>query len=216
MILMLEDFDLASPTPHHLETLAAIATGPLAKQIESSGGRLMAAWLCNAEALFRVTQVVAFQDPGAFLAYRQAGKKEVLTELESIAPRRNAQLFVAAGAALQESFERAIAASQRAEAKKKHTLALLDVVADRLAELVQRNEGGVKMGLPLVTTLTPLTGPYNRVINIWKGDLNEPGYQPPAFYESIGFGQAWWAWIREVAPRERLLTVSMLPHSPLQ
>ena len=221
MIYLFETLKLKTATPRQLETWIALAKEQIVPLYQQHGARLMAAWICSADTLFQVTQVVELEQPESFwkLPRSPIESKEgkiLESELDSVAPERTKQLFETPGSAFSESFHTAVRESQDSELKQKYSVAILGVVHDQMNGLFKRNEEALAIGMPLVTTLKSMTGRQNQVVNIWKGDFNEPGYQPPEFFDSIGFVEDWWNWIRSVAPEERLLTVSMLPYSPLQ
>ena len=181
----------------------------------------MAAWLCNAVTLFQVTHVVELENLESYwkLTRSPIESQEGIaleSELNSIAPERYRQLFETPGPVFSKSFHDAILESQNSDSNQKYSVAILEVVYDQMPGLFKRNEGAIAIGMPLVTTLKSITGRQNQVINIWKGDFNAPGYQPPEYFDSIGFNEEWWNWIRSVAPQEQLLTVAMLPYSALR
>ena len=220
MIYLYETMQLSNATPVHLEQWIQFAREHLLPWYTKHGGRIMAAWICNAETLFQITQLVEFNDQVKAMAFLANSAEDDVTincnvTMNNIAPLRERQIFTSPSPAFSESLHRAILECSQEE-NSKFSIAQLETVYDQLAGLIQRNEGAIAAGMPLVTTLVSATGGQNRVINIWKTDFNEPGYQPPEFYEAIGFGEDWWTWIRSVAPQERLWTVSMLPYSPLQ
>lgn len=221
MIYLYETLKLKTATPRQLETLSCMAQEKMLPLYKKGGGHFMAAWVCNARHLFEVTQITELEDLGQYRQFHERifesnESKEFLDRLNAIAPERESHLYAAPGAVFSASFNHAIEENQHSTENERYTVAQLEVVHHQWPSLVQRNEGAIAAGMPLVTTLKSITGKQNRVINIWKGDFNAPGYQPPEFYDSIGFVEEWWTWIRQVAPQERLLTVSMLPYSPLQ
>lgn len=221
MIYLIESLKLKTATPRQLETWIALAKDQMIPLYQEYGARLMAAWICNADTMFQVTQVFEFDRPESYwnLNSSPMESKDGLrleAELDSVTPERTRQLFETPGAAFSKSFHDAIAESQHNESFQKYSVAILEVVHDQMPELLKRNEEAIAIGMPLVTTLKSVTGRQNQVVNIWKGDFNAPGYQPPEYFDAIGFTEEWWNWVRSVAPQERLLTVSMLPYAPLQ
>ena len=221
MIYLIETLKLKTATSRQLEALIALAKDQIIPLYQKHGARLMAAWFCNAVTLFQVTHVVELEHPESYWKLSrspfESGEGDVLeSELNSIAPERCRQLFEAPGPVFSKSFGDAVRESQISDSNQKYSVAVLEVVHDQMAGLFKRNEEAIAIGMPLVTTLKSITGRQNQVINIWKGDFNAPGYQPPEYFDSIGFTEDWWNWIRSVAPQEQLLTVAMLPYSPLR
>lgn len=220
MIYLYETMQLDSATPSHMKQWIEYAREWILPLYTNYNGRLMAAWMCNAQTLFEITQIVEFEDPEKAMALltkpnKTNSKIDELATMNKIVPIRDRQIYASPNPVFSDAFQQAVQGSSMRE-KNKFTIAQLEGVHNKLAGLIQRNEGAIASGMPLITTLISITGRQNRVLNIWKGDLNEPGYQPPDFYEAIGFGEDWWTWIRSVAPQEKLHTVSMLPYSPLQ
>ena len=221
MIYLLETLKLKTATPRQLETWIMLAKEQMIPLYHEHGAHLMAAWFCNADTLFQVTQVVEFEIPETYWKFSrspvESKQGEIFeSELNSVAPVRTRQLFETPGSAFSKSFHDAIGECQASESIQKYSVAILEVVHDQMPGLFKRNQDALAAGMPLVTTMKSVTGRQNQVINIWKGDFNEPGYQTPEYYDGIGFTEDWWNWVRAVAPQERLLTVSMLPYSPLQ
>ena len=66
--------------------------------------------------------------------------------------------------------------------------------------------------LPIVAAWTPVAGNPNQVIDVWKGALGQERYQPADENMERGF----FAPLREIAPRERMVNLYPLPYSPLR
>ena len=71
--------------------------------------------------------------------------------------------------------------------------------------------GQAASGLPIVAAWRQVAGNPHQVIDLWNGDIGAPGYRPNSDAMNAFFGP-----LREVAPRERLVSLKPLPYSPLR
>ncbi len=220
MIYLYETLRLHTAMPIVLEEFINFTREEVIPLYESCGGGFMAAWISNSFTLFEIIQIIEFEDSNSYFKFLQSSKdykdyEKYEKKLNSLAPERERVLFESPGSAFSKSFHDSIDES-RENPVKSYSIARLDVVYEEMGGLIQQNEGAITAGLPLVTSMKSITGKQNQVINIWKIDLQAAGYQTQEYYTSIGFTEEWWNWIRKIAPQEQLLTVAMLPYSPLQ
>ena len=70
--------------------------------------------------------------------------------------------------------------------------------------------GAAQAGLPIVACWRDISGNPNRIIDLWKGDTGRAGYRASddaqnAFFEPL----------RQIAPREKMMRLHVMPYSPL-
>ena len=113
-----------------------------------------------------------------------------------------------------DKLHEAIGECEKAEIKD-FTLAELIIAPGHMDEFINQLEEGASIGIPMVTSLRPIIGNRNMVIDLWKINL-QVGYQPQEFFYEIGYKEEWWNNLRKMAPQERMMTIYPLPYSPLK
>ena len=219
MIYLEETYSLTPAMPASLDTFVKLSEEKLVPAYQRLGGRLVAAWFSSVELLYQPTQIFEFDDLGAFDAFRTKADvdpelKEILTGLDEMAPKRLTRLLESAAPVFSKTLHEAIAESQKAPLKA-YNLAILEVipaVMDMFLEALQ----AAAADLPIAASWRPIAGNRCEITDVWKGSLQQSGYQTQEFYNELGLTEDWWNQLRVAAPQERLVTVYTLPHSPLQ
>ncbi|MCP4757748.1 MAG: hypothetical protein GY866_43370 [Proteobacteria bacterium] len=219
MIYLEETYSLAPAMPKTLDAFVGFAEEKLVPAYKRLGGRLVAAWISSVEILYQPTQIIEFDDLGAYEAFRTqaAGDtdwKELMTGLEELAPKRRVRLLEPAAPVFTKTLHDAIAESRKTPLKA-YNLAILEVLPAAM-EMFLEALGEAAAVLPIATSFRPVTGNPYEIIDVWKGSLEQSGYQNQEWYSALGLTEDWWSQLREAAPQERLVTVFTLPHSPLQ
>jgi hypothetical protein len=219
MNYLVERLILHKATIRNLEYLVELETEITSRMYPEKGARLMAAWMGNSETLLQVTQVSELENLEAALSLSQAFfmdlDRDEAQQLQSLVFQRNLQVYRSEGEVFTQAFRRAVEKNQSSPVKT-YTVATLDVRPAKMKEFVAKQEVAMNMGMPMVAFIRSVTGRQYQVIDLWEDDLQAVGYQPQSFYDSIGRTEEWWNWIRDVAPREKMEKVSMLPYSPMK
>lgn len=206
--------------PKTIEAFIRFAEADMVPLCKARGAVLKAAWYSNAETLFQVTQTWALEridDLGRFCLQTDSDPawQGMLRRLAELMPQRRIRLLETVDPMFTTSLDTAIRQSQ-SEPVKTYTKAVLTVGPDFMEGFIQQQKEAVRAGLPMISFMCAVTGDINEVVDIWKGNLQETGYQKPEFYDSLGMTADWWEWIRQAAPLERMAPVFMLPYSPLR
>jgi hypothetical protein len=214
MIYLEETLNLSPASPETLDTLVAFAQEQLVPLCPRLGARLVSAWYADVELFSQTTQIFEFDSLATFELFRAKARQDTAwqkyeTRLEELAPERRSRLLEPLGPVPPATLHEAIAQSQQSPLKA-YTLAILEIVQGKMTDFITGLEAGART-LPIIASWRPITGKSNEVIDVWKGALRQDGYQP-ADENSRQFFRR----LRERAPRERLLTVYTLPHSPLR
>ena len=220
MIYLEETLNLAPATPMSLDGFIDFAQDKLLTRYPETGARLSAAWYSEVEYFRQVTQLLEFDDLNAFADYRNeldrsSSWKEIEAELSARAPVRRYRLLEPLVPEFATVFNKAIAAS-RDTPLKTYMLAILEVAPGQMQNMVAGLASVAENGsLPIVMSFRPLTGNPNEVIDVWKGSLQQSGYQKMESDSSAGFNQEWWTNLLIMAPQERIVHAYTLPYSPL-
>ena len=214
MIYLEETFNLAPASPETMDTFVDFAQEKLVPCCERLGARLVAAWYSDAEVFAQVMQVLEFDDLAALDAFRaEASRDEGWMEcegrIEELAPVRRSRLMEALGPIVPETLRGAAAESQKSPVGT-YSLATLEVMPGKMPQFIAALEASAK-ALPIVASWRTIVGKQNEVTDVWKGALRQSGYQ-----RADEGTKQFFRWVRELAPRERLLVVYPLPYSPLR
>ena len=211
MIYLKQDFNIDPASPATRDAFVELAEDELVPGLAAGGGRLMGAWFNHAEWFSQLTHVVEFDDLGAYDAYRKdAGRAEQQRRVEELAPERHESLWEPLGPVAPSRLHEEIEAAKE-HPEGAHTFAILQVNPG----CMERFQGMLKAaaaGLPIVASWRPVAGNPNEVIDLWKGDnIGRDRYRPNSDGMAAFFGP-----LRELAPRERMVSLFPLPYSPLR
>lgn len=217
MIYLMETFTPARPTSKNLDAFIQFAADELIPFYNNCHGSLRAAWISNGQMLFQVTQLIFFNTIQDYLDFsiQLEANDPIGEKMAHFMPERRHELFRSASPVFIEILDSAIN-NNNPQAPGIVTVATLEADPMQLDEFVSIQENGVEMGLPLVGFLRSITGQRNRIVDIWKADLQAGGYKPLEYYEGVGMNNEWWEMIRRFGPKERMVTGGLLPYSPLQ
>ncbi len=220
MIYLEETLNLQPATPNTLDKFIEFATSDLIPAYHDLGTRLVAAWYSHVEVFCQVTQTLEFEDLNAFSHYRsnlmtESNWQSLCSKLESFAPVRQQRLLEPLVPGFSSILHKAMSDSQ-ANPLGSYNLAILKVAPNKMNDMVNGLAAVAESeALPIIMSWRPVAGNPNEIIDLWKGSLQQTGYQSKASYESAGFPEEWWQNLRIMAPEERLISVYTLPYSPL-
>lgn len=214
MIFVRDSFNLHPASPETLDRFCCVAQDRLLPAVEQAGGQTVGAWFCHEEWFSQVVHVTAFEDLAAYGDFLQsAGADGSLADaagaISELAPERGTELMETLGPIAEKALDDAIEKSQ-AEPAGVYTFAILDVLPgcmDRFKEML----GAAGALLPIVASWRHLSGNPDRITDLWSGDTGGFGYSPSNDQTAAFFGP-----LREVAPRERMMRLHVLPHSKLR
>lgn len=221
MIYLEETLNLSPATPTTLDAFIEFAQDKLLSNYPEMGARLSAAWYSDVEYFRQVTQLLEFDDLNAFADYRNETSRnptwqEIEAELSVLAPVRRYRLLEPLVPEFSTVFNKAIAASADTPLQT-YMLAILEVAPGKMQSMVDGLATVAANGnLPIIMSFRPITGNPNEVIDVWKGSLQQAGYQRMNEDNSAAFGQEWWTNLRIMAPQERIVHTYTLPYSPLK
>ena len=220
MLYLIEKLDLQVATAKNLDRFIEIESSQVLPVYEQHDAKLMASWICSAETLMQITNVFEFESFEAIHKIYDAindtnSYQDVFQLSHSLISQMDWQLYRSCGQKFSEAFHQAIQTSQSAPLQT-YTVATLELNPNKMPLLVPKQEAAIDIGMPLIAFMKSVTGRHDQIVDIWKGDLQAAGYQTQAYYESIGMSEEWWTWIRDIAPKEKMVKVSVLPYSPLK
>ena len=214
MIYLEETFNLMPASPETMDIFVEFAQEKLVPSSQRLGGRLVAAWYSDAEVFAQVMHVSEFDDLAALGTFRaRAADDEAWAacarRLEELAPVRRSRLMEGLSPVPPET-TRAAAAQSAESPLGAYSLAILEVNPGMMPQFISGLEASAK-AFPIVANWRTVVGKQNEVTDVWKGAFGQAGYKPA----DEGTKQ-FFRWVRELAPRERLLIVYPLPYSPLR
>lgn len=206
-IYLEQSFDLSPASPATRDRFVELATSSMMPACERLGARLVGAWFTHVEWYSQIRHVLELDDLAAFDSFRQF--RELDASIEALAPTRRDTLLEPLGPVPVASLHAAIEAA-REQPVEAYSLAVLEVAPGRMAQFTSLLAGAKDM-LPIVASWRPIAGNPNLVLDLWKGEIGREPYRP-----SSDRSEAFFAPLREVAPRERLVHLRPLPYSPLR
>lgn len=221
MIYLEETLNLHPATPDTLDKFVAFAQQELIPSYNDLSTRLVAAWYSNIERWGQVTQILEFDDLNTFGNYRSKMSADsqyqaLAAKVESFAPVRRHRLLEPLVPDFSAILHKAISDSQEVPLGS-YNLAILNVAATQMTAMVAGLSAVAQEGtLPIIMSWRPVAGNPNEIIDVWKGSLQQSGYQSKAWFNANGLTEEWWQGLRIVAPDERVVSVYTLPHSPLK
>ena len=201
-----QHFDLAPATFEVRDRFVELTERRLVPGWEKHGARLIGGWCSNETWFSRITNVVAFESLAAWDAYRADDLAE--SELEALCERREESLLEALGPIAETRVDEAIAASAT-EPAGAYTFAILEVGAGQM-ERFKTMLAGAAANLPILASWRPIAGNPREVIDLWQGA------QGASYVENSPAFDAFFGPLREIAPRERMVSLAPLPYSPLR
>ncbi len=220
MFYLIENLSLQVATPKNLDRFIEIESHLILTVYEQCNARLMASWICSAETLMQITNIFELESLDSTVKIYDAindnsSNEDVIQLSHRLISQNDWQIFHSCGQKFTEAFHQAVLSSHSAPLQS-YTVATLELNRNKMPLLLPKQETAIDIGMPLIAFMKSVTGKHDQIIDIWKGDLQAAGYQTQAYYESIGMPEEWWDWIRDVAPKEKMFKVSVLPYSPLK
>jgi hypothetical protein len=220
MFYLVEKLTLQAATPKNLDEFVEFESNQMLPVFHKCDANLMASWICSAESLMQITNVFelkcvesTYKIDDAFNS--DSSIEDIVQSSNNLISKTQWQLYRSAGSKFSDAFHQAIEVSQ-SDPSKFYTVATLQMSRNKMPLLLPKQEAAVDIGMPLIAFMRSVTGVHDEIVDIWKGDMQAAGYQTQAYYESIGMSEEWWDWIRDIAPQEKMVRVSVLPYSPLQ
>jgi len=214
MIFLKQTFDLHPASPATRDRFVEHAEKTLVPAWASEGGRLKAAFFSTEEWFYQVTHVTAFDDLAGFDRARRAVAEgaefaALRATDEALAPGRGTALLEDLGPVAAESLDAGIARAAEKPAGE-YTFAILEVLPGRMADFQRLLAAGAAQ-LPILASWREVVGDPLRVFDLWRGNPGQHPYAPADPGMEAGF----FAPLREVAPRERMMRLFPMPYSPL-
>jgi hypothetical protein len=213
MIYLKQSYNLHPATPAIRDRFVDSVVEHVLPSNDRLGARLVGGFFAHEDWFTQVIHVTEFDDFDALGRYREALAKderatEGIAELGQLAPEQHVELVEPLGAIATSKLHDAIASSAD-EPLGTYTFAILEVdngKMDRFDAML----GAAQDRLPIVACWRGVSGNPNRIIDLWKGDTGRAGYRASddaqnAFFEPL----------RQIAPREKMMRLHVMPYSPL-
>ena len=213
MVFIEETYNLLPAAPETVTSFAKLAEDFLLPAYSRLSAKLVAAWASSVEWFRQVTHITEFDSLDSLKEFRisschDSGWAEYLAQLENFAPERHSRLLEPLGPVPSEKIHDYIA-ENRDRPRDEYFLAILQITSGKMDEFKEKlarrhNE------LPIIAAWTPYgqTTP-NEVIDLWAHSIS---WQYKASDDS---DKAFFRPLREIAPKERIKPIFMLPYSPL-
>lgn len=214
MIYLKQTYDLSPAAYSTRDRFIDVVNDRLLPANEKHGARLVGAWFAHESWFNQVVHVTEFDDLAAYGAYREAVARdgdacEADAQLENLSADREADLLEPLGPVPAAELQEAIAASEE-KPNAVYTFAILDVLPGKMEDFAALLTAGAA-NLPIAAAWRQLTGPTNRIIDLWTTDTGAPAYAPDSPGMAAFFGP-----LRQVAPKEKMMRLHVLPYSPLR
>ncbi|MGI9600432.1 MAG: hypothetical protein ACR2QE_00990 [Acidimicrobiales bacterium] len=209
MIYLQSTFDLEPATYATRDAFIDHTVAHRLAAIHDRGGELMASWFSNEVRFSRLTELWAFPDLAAFDEFRAVDDPVEAARLDELCPVRRQRLLEPLGPIDSAALPAAVARSAE-QPHGRYSLAYLDVVPGRMSAFVDLLDAA-KDRLAIIACLREVAGHPNRVLDIWEGDIGQSEFQANSPTADVFLGT-----LRQVAPDERIVTVTPLPYSPLR
>jgi len=209
MIYLQTTFDLEPATYATRDAFIDHTVDHRVASVEGHGGQLMAAWFSNEVRFSRISELWAFADLTAFDRFRATDHTGVSARLDELCPVRRHLLLEPLGPIDPSALSAAVTRSTE-QPQGRYSLAYLDVVPGRMPDFVELLDAA-KERLAIIASLREVAGHPGRVLDIWEGDIGQSEFQTNSPTSDAFLGA-----LRQVAPDERIVTVTPLPYSPLR
>lgn len=213
MIYLEETFNLHPASPETLDNFIEFSKKYLVPICDHVGARLIAAWASYSEWFGQVTQIMEFDDIDSLKSFRLKTSQnsawgEYIVGLEDFAPVRRSRLLETIESVPTKVLHEAITKSQKIPVKI-YGLAIVQVAAYKMDQMKKGLELSHK-SLPVIASWHPVVGSPTEIIDLWAMSLLPKEYKHTSPFEKEFFKP-----LREMAPKERLVQIYMLPYSPL-
>jgi hypothetical protein len=214
MIYVKQSYNLVPASPATRDRFVEAVQEAVVPANERLGARLIGGFFAHEEWFTQIIHVTEFDDLAAFGRYRDAAAmdeqaSEATARLGQLAPEQRLELLEPLGVIPTSKLHEAIAASAD-DPIGTYTFAILEVESGKM-EAFGAMLQAVQDRLPIVSCWRDVSGNPDRIIDLWKGDTGRGGYRPAddaqnAFFEPL----------REIAPREKMMRLHVMPYSPLR
>jgi hypothetical protein len=212
MIYLRQDFNIHPAAPATRDRFIDLANNELLPGYKGLGARLLAAWYNNAEWFSQISHVLEFDDLSALERYRvdaarDAAFSQTQERVAALAPQQREELLEPLGPVPENAIHEAIEKAREKPAEV-YSFAILDVEPGKMEAFCKLLAMGASQ-LPIIASWKPLAGDSGRVIDVWRGDVQQ-SYEPSN--EAL---DGFFTPLRELAPREHIVRHFPLPYSPL-
>ncbi len=214
MIYLKQSYDIHPATPATRDRFVSAVNDLVLPSNERLGARLVGAFFAHEEWFSQIIHVTEFDDLAALGRYRESASgdgeaSEGIAQLENLAPVQRNEILEPLGPIATTKLHDSIATSSK-DAVSTYTFAILEVEGGKMDQFAAML-GGAQDTLPIIACWRDVSGNPNRIIDLWKGDTGRGGYRPTddgqnAFFEPL----------RQIAPRERMMRLHVMPYSPLK
>ena len=214
MIYVKQSFNIEPAAPSTRDRVIDVVDKYVLPANERHGARLVGAFFAHEEWFSQVIHLTEFDDLAAYQTYRRAAAgdgdaMEGEAQLVNLAPEQHVELLEPLGPVAPERLHQAIEASADAPVGA-YTFAILDVTPSKLEQFTALL-GAAAPRLPIVAALRNVSGNPARVTDLWATDTGAPGYAPNDDRQEAFFGP-----LRQVAPREKMMRLHVMPYSRLR
>jgi hypothetical protein len=214
VIYLKQSYNIAPASPATRDRFVAAVAELVVPSNDRLGARLLGGFFAHEEWFTQIIHVTEFDDFATLDRYRTAAAGDTqaadgVAALGELAPEQRVEFVEPLGPIATTKLHDAIASSAT-EPVGTYTFAILEVDHGKMGQF-SAMLGAAQDALPIVACWRDVSGNPNRVIDLWKGDTGRSGYRPSddgqnAFFEPL----------REIAPREKMMRLHVLPYSPLQ
>ena len=214
MIYVKQSYNLDPAAPSTRDRVVDIANKYVLPANERHGARLVGAFFAHEEWYNQIIHLTEFDDFAAYQAYREAAAgdgdaNEGVAQLTNLAPEQRIEILEPLGPVAPQRLRKAIADSTE-KAVGVYTFAILDVTPAKIEPFTALLESAAA-ALPIVAALRDVSGSPYRVTDLWARDTGAPGYVPNDDQQEAFFGP-----LRQLAPREKMMRLHVMPYSPLR
>jgi len=214
MIYVKQSFDLDPASPATRDRFIEVVNRHVLPANARYGAQLVAGFFAHEEWYNQVIHLTGFEDLAAYEAFRAAMAQDQdaragISQLTELAPGQRIDFLEPLGPVQPERLQRAISDSQEKPVGV-YTFAILDVTPSKMAAFTALLEGAAQR-LPIIAALRDVSGHPFRVTDLWATDTGAQGYVPNSDAQEAFFGP-----LRQVAPRERMMRLHVMPYSPLR
>jgi len=214
MIYVKQSYNIEPAAPSTRDRVIDVVNKYVLPANERHGARLVGAFFAHEDWFSQVIHLTEFDDFAGFQTYREATANdgeaaEGEAQMTNLAPEQRVEFLEPLGPVAPTRLQQAIAASVE-KSVGTYTFAILDVTPDKLEQFTTLLDGAAAR-LPIIAALRNVSGNPTRVTDLWATDTGRPGYAPNDDLQEAFFGP-----LRQVAPREKMMRLHVLPYSPLR
>ena len=214
MIYVKQSYNIDPAAPSTRDRVVDVVEKYVVPANERHGARLVGAFFAHEEWYSQVIHLTEFDDFDAFQAYRTSAASdgdanEGVAQMTNLAPEQRVEILEPLGPVAPDKLRQAIADSIEKPVGV-YTFAILDVTPPKMEPFTAMLSAAAS-NLPIIAALRDVSGNPYRVTDLWATDTGKPGYAPNDDQQESFFGP-----LRQVAPREKMMRLHVMPYSPLR